>query len=64
MSKKVVTDIVNCGRCGGRHNNLKLKAFTRPITDDRIGDELLYSHFGTCPRMGQPILALVTETDE
>jgi hypothetical protein len=61
---RIPTEIENCGRCGGRHK-LKLKQFTRPILDPRFEEDVvMFSHYADCPKMGQPILALVKDDEK
>lgn len=47
-------DIENCSHCGKPHRQLKLKAFARPQTDSTGA---IWTHWGTCPNTGDPILA-------
>jgi hypothetical protein len=48
--------VSGCARCGGNHENIAAKPFTKPVKDDN-GD-ITATHFATCPTLSEPILVL------
>jgi hypothetical protein len=46
--KQVITDVVNCARCGGVHKTLSFRGLLRP--------QGRYTHWAPCPVNHQPIL--------
>lgn len=47
--------VLGCARCGEDHAVVAFKAFERPPVDDGEGNTL-FTHWGYCPRTGDPIL--------
>lgn len=42
----------SCARCNSDHDVVFFKSFTRPVEN--------YTHWGTCPNTGEPILMKIT----
>lgn len=50
----VLQDVRRCARCGEDHYKLAFHPLTRPIV---IRDDVAsYTHWGTCPTNGEPVL--------
>lgn len=52
--RTVRIDIGNCARCGRNHRRLTFKPF------DKGAPWPGYTHWGRCPRNGEPILMKIT----
>jgi len=60
-------DIVGCARCTRRHSKVSFKEFTNPVAKhDEDGNvvRVIYTHYGMCPKMGQPILMRMHDEDD
>lgn len=44
----IVSELINCARCGEKHYNLTFSCFVYKVDD--------YTHWASCPKNGQPIL--------
>jgi hypothetical protein len=56
MKNEFNIGVSKCARCGGDHENIVAKAFTKPVRDDN-GDATA-THFAICPTLNEPILVL------
>lgn len=50
------TSVKICARCGGDHYDLECNPFIRPVNDN---DGMVWTHWATCPRTGEPILLVI-----
>lgn len=48
-------DVGSCARCGEDHQHVLFTKFTSP-PDEEV------THFGSCPKLGEPILMIVSNT--
>lgn len=48
MNSEVISEIVDCSRCGYTHRNILAKKFVRPPDG--------FTHWARCPCTGDPIL--------
>ncbi len=51
-----------CARCGKDHNVVTFKLFTQAVVDS--DNNILYSHWGTCPETKDPILLRFVEVSD
>lgn len=58
FDETVTTTLVHCARCGGHHDNLPFKIFTRPVME-HADIRPAYTHWAMCPESKQPILLKV-----
>ena len=60
----ITTTIRNCARCGGTHQGLEFKPFTRHPSRDALGESFpIYTHWAMCPDIKEPVLMYMTDTD-
>jgi len=52
MSDPLTTSTRGCARCGGDHDDLTYRPFSRPIPDV----DGAFTHWASCPETGDPIL--------
>lgn len=51
------TDISQCARCGGKHEQVELLPFSRPVLHQSLP---IATHYAKCPKTDEPILVVVT----
>lgn len=56
-----VRNIKRCGRCGGDHDELEMKAFDRPVAPPEL--DFAWDCWAMCPTSGDPILIYRYNTD-
>lgn len=52
--------VVGCARCGGDHDGLAFKLFTRPFAPPEAGG-IAWTHWAPCPTTGDPIMQMIAE---
>lgn len=58
---QVVITLRKCGRCGERHRNLVWREFK--LGPARFDNQVVASHWATCPVTGEPVLGLLLEDE-
>lgn len=56
MKSRLKVNVNCCARCGGDHQDVVFKKFTRVNGH--------YSHWAPCPNIGEPILMKIVECDD
>lgn len=56
MKNEFNIGVSGCARCGGNHEDLVAKPFTKPVYDNE--HLLSATHFAMCPTTEEPILVL------
>ena len=56
VQKIYVSSVGSCARCGSDHTSVEFTLLERPCED--------WTHWGTCPNNGEPIMLKMVETSE
>ncbi|HEX8658454.1 MAG TPA: hypothetical protein VF690_13000 [Hymenobacter sp.] len=55
--KTLCIDVVDCARCGHDHEAVPVRPLTKVVCH---GDQVIATHFATCPGTGEPLLVHLT----